>query len=214
MIYIKKVAYVFVLLLMTTGATFGMDIFQAARTGNIGRIEELLANGADVNQQDSWGKTPLHLSTENCHEQVTFRLIDASAGVNQQDINGMTALHWAAFWGHKAVVARLIQAGADINQTDNNGKTAVDLATGFNQHTIAALLNDYNQRIEQARQRVPVIAHILARATHHRLGADSPLALLPQELMRHITHLVAEAEEADARRPRQSSDSRSWCIIS
>ena len=211
---IKKIAYVFVLLLMTTGTAWGMNIFRAAATGNIGRIEELLASGADVNQQDIFGDTPLHGAARYGHANAIRMFIEAGALVNQQDNGGRTPLHLAAMIGRADAIRMLIEAGALINQQDSYGKTAVDIATASNRQHIVALLNDYNQRIEQARQRVPVIAHILARATHHRLGADSPLALLPQELMRHITHLVAEAEEADARRPRQSSDSRSWCIIS
>ena len=265
--YIKKIAYVCALLLMTTGAAWGMDIFQAARKGNIGRIEELLANGADVNQQDNGGWTPLHLAALRGRKAVTLKLIEVGARVNQQDNNGETALHVAAFWGHEAVVlifiqagadvnqannrgetalhwaarngghektirvlieagadinqqenrgktalheaasngneaviARLIEAGADINQTDNNGKTAVDLAPA----TTVALLNDYIQRMEQARQRVPVIAHTLALATNGRLGAASPLAWLPQDLLHYITRLATQAEAMDARRPRQA----------
>ena len=202
---IKKIAYVCVLLLMTTGATWGMDIFQASETGNIKRIEEFLANGADVNQQDIFGDTPLHGAARYGHANAIRMFIEAGALVNQQDNGGRTPLHLAAMIGRADAIRMLIEAGALVNQQDSYGKTAVDIATASNRQHIVALLNDYNQRIEQARQRVPVIAHILAQATHHRLGADSPLALLPQELMRHITHLVAEAEEADARRPRQAN---------
>ena len=213
--YVKKIAYVCALFCMTTGAAFGMDIFQAAATGNIGRIKELLANGAGVNQRDNFGFTALHLAASRGHEAVATRLIiELGADINQQSRPGMAALHCAAMNGHEAVVARLIELGADMNQTTYKGKTAVDIATAYNRHTIVALLNDYIQRIEQARQRAPVIAHILARATHPRLGAASPLALLPQDLLHYIAHLVVQTEAMDARRPRQSSDSHSWCIIS
>ena len=232
---IKKAAYVFVLLFMTTGAAWGMDIFEAARKGNIGRIEELLANGAGVNQRDNFGFTALHFAAGYGHEAVVTRLIELGAGVNQankfgftalhcaamnghentirvlieadadinqQDNRGETALHSAARNGHENAIRGLIEAGADMNQTTYKGKTAVDLATAFNQPTTVALLNDYIQRMEQARQRVPVIAHTLALATH---SAASPLALLPQELIRHIARLVVQAEAVDARRPRQAN---------
>ena len=205
---IKKITYVIALLCMTTGATFCMDIFQAAKTGNIGRIEELLANGADVNQQDNKGMTALHFAAINGGTDIIRILIDASVNLNQQD----TALHlpvrnimaetrvnplnpqempWAGRLQREAIVCRLIELGADVNQQNNDGKTALDLAIAFDKHTIVASLKDYIQRIKQARQRAPVIAHTLALATHPRLGAASPSALLPQDLLRYITRLTA-----------------------
>ena len=227
---IKKIAYVFVLLLMTTGAAWGMDIFQAAETGNLERIKELLENGADVNRQGILGDTPLHGAAMNGHADAIRMLIGSGTAIDLPNIAGMTALHCAAMNGRTGAIRMLIELGAHVNQQDNRGwpalywaaqdghadavsalieagadineRTVWDAATFCKQH-IVGLLDDYNQRIEQAHQRVPVIAHTLALATHPRLGATSPLALLPQGVLCYITHLVAEAEAVDARRPRQ-----------
>ena len=169
---IKKITYVIALLCMTTGVAWGMDIFYAARLGNTARVSELLAAVPNA---------------------------DRPALVNQTDINGWTALHAAARYGHEAVVRLLIAAGANIDQASNNGRPPLHMAAS---EGLVQMLNDYQQRIEQARQRVPVIAHTLALATHPRLGTASPLALLPQELLRYITRLTARAEEVDARKPR------------
>ena len=214
--FVNKLVFSIVLLsFLWNVSIFCMNIFQAAETGNIGRIEELLASGAKANQRNNLGQTALHYAAYNGHTVIVQLLIDAGVDINQRDNFGFTALHFAAQNGHNAVVARLIEAGADtINQQDDDGKTAVDLATAFNQHTTVALLNDYMKRIEQARQRVPMIAHTLALTTHPRLGAASPLALLPQDVLHYITRLATQAEAMNARRPRQSSNSRSWCIIS
>ena len=47
----------------------------------------------------------------------------------------------------------------------------------------------------KARQpRAQVIAHTLAMGQHGHLGANSPLAMLPQELLRHIIHLAIQPE--------------------
>ena len=61
MILTKKVNYVSIILLICSVHLYGMDIF-AARVGDNARIRELIDAGTDVNQQDSSGKTPLHLA--------------------------------------------------------------------------------------------------------------------------------------------------------
>ena len=97
---------------------YSMDIFEAARTGNIDRVRELIAAGANVNQQDIDGWTPLHLAAYNGHQAVVQALIAAGADVNQQDNDGRTPLHRAACYGHQEVVQALIAAGANVNQQD------------------------------------------------------------------------------------------------
>ena len=67
---------------------YSMDIFQAAKTGNIDRVRELIAAGADVNQQNNDGWTPLHWAAYNGHQEVVQALIAAGANVNQQDNDG------------------------------------------------------------------------------------------------------------------------------
>ena len=83
---------------------YSMDIFHAAKTGNIDRVRELIAAGANVNQQDNNGLTPLHWAAENGHQAVVQALIAAGADINQQDNDGWTPLLHAAGWdGHQAV---------------------------------------------------------------------------------------------------------------
>ena len=47
---------------LSSVSTYSMDIRQAAETGNIARIQELIAAGANVNQANIAGRTPLHLA--------------------------------------------------------------------------------------------------------------------------------------------------------
>ena len=57
---------------------YSMDIFDAAHTGNVARIQELITAGANVNQADNYaGSTPLHFAAHNGHLAVVATLIAA-----------------------------------------------------------------------------------------------------------------------------------------
>ena len=63
-------------------------------------------------------------------------------------------------------------------------------------------VTDCQLRVEEAQQRAPHNAATLALATHERLGAESPLALLDQDLLRDISQLSRDGEVYDAHKPR------------
>lgn len=69
-------------------------IHTAAQTGDLARLEEILANGeSDVDELDGEGATPLMMAAIGGHKEVTRVLIRLGAEVNHQDkVNGWTAL--------------------------------------------------------------------------------------------------------------------------
>jgi len=68
------------------------SIFGAAAQGNIEAVKEHLADGADLDAQDTDGDTPLHDAAMRDHKEITELLIDAGADVNAKDVNGKTPL--------------------------------------------------------------------------------------------------------------------------
>ena len=76
----------------------------------------LIAAGADVNQQDNDGRTPLHLAADNGHQAVAQALIAAGADVNQQDHEGRLLCSNAARSGHQEIVKLInrVNASSDI----------------------------------------------------------------------------------------------------
>ncbi len=103
----------------------------AAREGNVQRIEQLLAGGADpdvVSGVNNW--TPL-MHAIHKHQLDSVRVLLAhGARVNQREGGGVTALILAAGYGYADIVRMLLQAGADPEMESNDGTTALSAAVG------------------------------------------------------------------------------------
>lgn len=59
--------------------------------------EELLKFGADVNSENEFGRTPLHLAAYGCKLEAALLLLMHGADPNKQDSKGDTPLHDAVF---------------------------------------------------------------------------------------------------------------------
>jgi ankyrin repeat protein len=106
-------------------------LLEAAKSGNIGDIENLLneEGKAQVNATDQDGWTPLHWAAESGRKEIVVALINAEAKVDAQGEHEETSLHLAAENGHKDVVEFLLSKKGDVNATDQDGKTPLDLTT-------------------------------------------------------------------------------------
>jgi ankyrin repeat protein len=104
-------------------------VFSAVENGDDKQLDQLLAQGADVNyKRPSDGVTPLHLIAQNGRAPIGGYLISGGADVNAKDNSGNTPLHWAAQNGHLAVVKILVDKGSDVNAKRGDGATPLDLA--------------------------------------------------------------------------------------
>ncbi|MBS1987795.1 ankyrin repeat domain-containing protein [Candidatus Dependentiae bacterium] len=117
------------------GAHLRTPLHEAVITGNLALVKLLIAYGANVNERDRHGSTPLHLAIaynrfelgKNSHEQVIIELIDARAFPNAQDDMGWTPLHWACFNMHHAVCRYLFSRGAYHNIVSRKGEIPAQL---------------------------------------------------------------------------------------
>jgi ankyrin repeat protein len=128
----------------------GADIFTAAITGNVNRIEALLkANRESVNAQDSGGNTPLMLTLWNGKADVALCLLanGASVGGKNRRGEGPMALAGNVASGDERdrIVALLLSKGADLDLFSALALRRIDL--------VEACLNTEPGAIERPNRR-------------------------------------------------------------
>jgi len=109
------------------------ELLLAALRGQLDKVKELLAAGADVNYWDQETyMTALMYATSREHLDVVNELIANRANLTMADHNGATALHIAASYGHVDILRRIIDAlleeREDLNTQDGHGRTALHMA--------------------------------------------------------------------------------------
>jgi ankyrin repeat protein len=107
------------------------DLGDAVNAGDVARVQELIARGADVNMSHLFA-TPLHLAAATGQTWIAGMLIDAGANLEAVgDPAGGHPLHVAAL-NDKADVARLlIDRGADLEARDAEGRTPLIIAAAY-----------------------------------------------------------------------------------
>jgi ankyrin repeat protein len=97
----------------------------AALDGDVDRVIELIAQGADVNAVDqAGGHTALHFAAQGQHTETARALLSAGAEVDARDRFGKTPLSMALFNVRDRdgeVIRVLLASGADPNLKNNNG---------------------------------------------------------------------------------------------
>ncbi|KAI8514582.1 Unconventional myosin-XVI [Branchiostoma belcheri] len=122
------------------------EFLSAVERGDVQTVRRGLQAGRDVNQRFTWrlftqyGKTALHVASENGRTGVVKLLIQHGADVGARDKNGRTALHVASVNGQTGVVELLIQHGADVGARDEYTWTALHRASGQGQTGVVELL--------------------------------------------------------------------------
>lgn len=127
----------------------------AAMYGKLTKVEQLIAEGADVNAITECGKTPLMLAAMYGHKTAMEALLNAGADPNlggeEEFEEGTTALMCIAsslFASNRAEIIKfLVNRGADVNTRNDSGETALIVA-GDNADSVKALIEagaDVNQ---------------------------------------------------------------------
>ncbi|KAM9501224.1 cyclin-dependent kinase 4 inhibitor B-like [Clarias gariepinus] len=104
------------------------ELTSAAAGGDTARAELLLRDGADVNRENRFGRTPVQVMMMGS-EHMASLLLSHGANPNIADVStGATPLHDAAREGFLRTVELLVRAGADVTTLDHSGRSPAQLA--------------------------------------------------------------------------------------
>jgi ankyrin repeat protein len=152
---------------------------EAARAGDGALMQQLLRDGADINEQDEAGETALFAAASGGWYSVHDQLLVAGADVSIRDNRGFTVLHAAASSGNANVIAGLIgedhrSQQIDLDDHDNElGATPLAVAADANHGNIVAYL--YAHGADPA---VPNKAGLTALTIAGQKGYDDIITLL------------------------------------
>jgi len=131
-----------------TGAKDNVDIWSAAKAGDLASVSELCADDSSlIDARDGGGYTPLISAAESGELQVVDWLIAHGADVNARNAQRATAL-LQALWFHRIDCAkRLLRAGADPNLADDELRTPLLSAATMGYRSVAVDLFTPRARI-------------------------------------------------------------------
>lgn len=160
---LKKIA-LFVSLTMSVMTVFAgpnEDLFSACKKGDVAAVKEALKKGADVNQPDSVGNTPLSLSF--FWPEVVKVLIDQKADLNA---GTRSVLYMAAVNGSYEVMSLVLSKGADPNwkgrsNTQDELKKMIKAEKAKGDSANKAKIKEWQDKIEFAPYDLYVLADVV-----------------------------------------------------
>merc|ERR1719181_2100782 len=123
-----------------------VSLHDAARRGDLQKVQEFLKDGKDVNSKDFKGVTPLGYAVGTDQLSAVKVLIDAKANLNDVDSAGNSAVHFAAGYGRVKVLEHLLARGANASKVNQMGMTPLAAAQQNNQQQAMALLQRHGAK--------------------------------------------------------------------
>ncbi len=146
------------------------DLLKAAENGDLKRVRDLLAKGANINAwagSESW--PALCQAAWDGNAKLAQLLIDNGAEVNPGSEEGYTPLMWAAWRCHLNVAKVLVAAGANVNWSDDEGETPLFCAAHGGSLEIAALLIEKGAEVNARSSYASTALWVAAAEGHARL---------------------------------------------
>merc|ERR1719488_216085 len=123
-----------------------VSLHDAAKRGDLQRLQEFLQGGKNVNSKDFKGVTPLGYAVGHDQLSIVKVLIDAKANLNEVDSAGNSAVHFAAGYGRVKVLEHLLARGANASKANQQGQTPMAVAQQNKHQQIVALLQRHGAK--------------------------------------------------------------------
>ena len=119
-------------------------IFAAIQNRLYDKVQQLLEEGADIEQKNKFGATPLLFAIYHHDDKLVKLLLKYGANPNIIDGSGYTPLSEACDANQVSTVKILLQNGADVNYQYNKSETALTVAAkGCKNFELVKLLLDH-----------------------------------------------------------------------
>jgi hypothetical protein len=118
--------------------------------GTTESVINLIKRGANVNEQDIYGYTPLIEATIKSNVEIAVLLLENGARIDQQDIAGQTALQWAVNRGNLTLIELYLKHQANPNHYSADGQPILVNPLLRDQKAIIELLLPYGASQEFA----------------------------------------------------------------
>merc|ERR1719162_2137907 len=117
-----------------------LSLHEAAKRGDLAKVQEFLTRGQAIDTQDLRGITPLGYAIGNNRIAVVKSLLDGRANPHSVDATGNSGLHYAAGYGRKELCEYLLRINANVNQSNAQGQTPLTVATQNRQAAVIEML--------------------------------------------------------------------------
>ena len=99
-------------------------------------LKKEIEAGTDVNLQNQYGWTPLHIAIRRDRRDMVAYLLEKDADINKVDGVGWTPLMEAVMDDMTELCAFLVEKGADVSITNERGATAAMLVQKFGRESM------------------------------------------------------------------------------
>jgi ankyrin repeat protein len=166
--FMRIVASAFVIALaLATTASAQSALADKIAAGDRKAALAMIAEGADVNQAQPDGSTPLHWAVYRVDRELVNALLKRRARTNVVNHYGASPLTEAARLADPGLMGMLLEADADPNIANEDGQTALMLAARTGNVALARLLLEHNADVNQREKYHDQSALMWAAAESH-----------------------------------------------
>jgi ankyrin repeat protein len=143
----------------------------ACNAGDLAKVQECIAMGANANATDLYGQTALIFAARAGHKSTVEFLANHGANVNEMNRHFQTPLIVAAGAGHESIVGFLLVHGANANASDEYDQTPLIIAAHAGHKDIVEYLIAHGAEVNSCNRSNDTPLMLASAAGHSRIVA-------------------------------------------